>query len=269
VLAITSIAHLQYFLDLISEPQDGVIPKMGAVGLNRTLLKFIRQKINMEDWSTQEITYFLYSFSDPRQSKRIIIVSAGEQSEYWEDCLKNSYICVGWDDVGNLDIYESKESFTDNFIQNYPNNGNLIQARRQAQELWMLRELETGDLIIANHGISKILTIGTVKEPGYHWNAGRQKARHTVSVDWDTAVTGEIGPQKRWGSVTVLKVSNDLYRQILALRKIVIGGPKLSSIMPIEPVFLEISEALNRKGQVILYGPPGTGKTYTINRFAD
>lgn len=34
------------------------------------------------------------------------------------------------------------------------------------------------------------------------------------------------------------------------------------------PLFLQLSNALTRKGQVILYGPPGTGKTYNATLFA-
>lgn len=36
----------------------------------------------------------------------------------------------------------------------------------------------------------------------------------------------------------------------------------------VDPLFLEIADALERKGQAILYGPPGTGKTYYARRFA-
>ena len=38
--------------------------------------------------------------------------------------------------------------------------------------------------------------------------------------------------------------------------------------VPVDPLYLQIASALERKGQVILYGPPGTGKTYSARRFA-
>jgi 5-methylcytosine-specific restriction protein B len=49
-----------------------------------------------------------------------------------------------------------------------------------------------------------------------------------------------------------------------------IVGEKAAEVPPppIDPLLLDIAEALERKGQVILYGPPGTGKTYHARRFA-
>jgi 5-methylcytosine-specific restriction enzyme B len=38
---------------------------------------------------------------------------------------------------------------------------------------------------------------------------------------------------------------------------------------PPSTLFLEVADALERKGQVILHGPPGTGKTYHALRFAE
>jgi 5-methylcytosine-specific restriction protein B len=45
-------------------------------------------------------------------------------------------------------------------------------------------------------------------------------------------------------------------------------APAPSTAAPPEPVFAEIADALERKGQAILFGPPGTGKTYAARRFA-
>jgi 5-methylcytosine-specific restriction protein B len=88
-----------------------------------------------------------------------------------------------------------------------------------------------------------------------------------VTVEWDTAYAKEIEPQKRWGVVTVDEVSG-------ALAAIILEGGSATQASEgvaagvVEPVFRDVADALERKGQVILYGPPGTGKTYTARRFA-
>src|SRR5581483_646350 len=66
-----------------------------------------------------------------------------------------------------------------------------------------------------------------------------------------------------WATTTVSKVSGSLLRQIS-------GATTDDPITPVEVdgVYLEVEEALRRRGQVILYGPPGTGKTYTARRAA-
>ncbi len=175
---------------------------------------------------------------------------------------------ANWDEIGDLRDYESEESFVEDFVKHNLHYASRTLANKKAQELWMLRELEAGDLIVANRGISHILAVGIVKDPGYKWNPERTEAWHTVEVNWDTSVEGEIEPQQRWESVTVAKVSRDLYQKIITHKPPTSPNiPRLPS-PPVDPSFREIAEALERKGQVILYGPPGTGKTYTARRFA-
>lgn len=214
---------------------------------------------------------FLYQSYDPRTATRIVKITPGEDAKYWEECQTGGYICAqeaNWDDIGDLHDYGSEESFVEDFVKHNPQYTSRSLALKKAQELWMLRELVPGDLIVANKGIDSILAVGVVKDSGYKWNPERVEAWHTVTVDWDTSVEGKIEPQKRWGSVTVAKVSRELYQKIIARKPLTDSKAPLLPPPPVEPSFYEIAEALERKGQVILYGPPGTGKTYIARRFA-
>ncbi len=56
--------------------------------------------------------------------------------------MREGYICIGWDEVGDLSKFESKEAFRARFEDAYPYNGLLAQARRKGNELWALTELE-------------------------------------------------------------------------------------------------------------------------------
>ena len=87
-------------------------------------------------------------------------IAPGEKARFWDDCLREGYICVGWDEVGDLSQFESKEAFRARFEEAYPYNGLLAQARRKGNELWKLRELEPGDLVVANRGIGRVLAVG-------------------------------------------------------------------------------------------------------------
>jgi len=137
---------------------------------------------------------------------------------------------------------------------------------RKSNELWTLTELEPGDLIVANQGTSKILAIGEVVEPGYQWREDRPNFRHTVAVNWDTSYEKSIPPQKAWATVTVKKVPEALFEQLVSSTADSVPKPKLA--VPVDPLYLRIASAIERKGQLILYGPPGTGKTYAARRFA-
>ena len=270
-LPIYSADHTAHFLQVLKHPLIGRSSEWRGVRLNRALLEAVQGQPGLKGLSHLEVMRFLYQFYDPRIAQRIVKIAPGEDAKYWEECLAGGYICVqeaNWDEIGDLRDYESEESFIVDFVKHNPQYTSRTLANKKAQELWMLRELEAGDLIVANKGTSHVLAVGIVKDPGYKWNPERAEAWHTVEVDWDTSVEGEIEPQQRWESVTVAKVSRELYQKIITRKLPTTPNVTRLPSPPVDPSFHEIAEALERKGQVILYGPPGTGKTYTARRFA-
>jgi 5-methylcytosine-specific restriction enzyme B len=256
-LPIYSTAHLAHFATLLGSPAPG----LESVAANRHLRELVYSKPEFKDWSPLEVMYFLYDWADPRQSRRIAKIAPGEQARYWSDCKAGGYICVGWDEVGDLTRFATKQDFKTAFINRFgdPSKSNLGAAAKKAQELWTLMELQQGDLVIANRGISQILAVGTVNDQGYAWREDRPEYKHTVGVDWDESYARSIQPVASWATTTVAPISPALYKQLLG------DGPVAFAV---DDTLTEIAEAIQRKGQVILYGPPGTGKTYAARRFS-
>jgi 5-methylcytosine-specific restriction protein B len=265
LLPICSCAHVRHFLGLLGST-EATAPGYDVVRLNRTLLEILRGIPECTGWNTKELERMLYHWSDPREQQKIVKIAPGEDARYWNDCLKGQYICVGWDAVGDLRQYESKDAFRTKFAeaQLAGYNNHLPTVTRKGNELWTLRDLDPGDLVVANKGISQILAVGTVIDPGYDWRDDRSEYKHTVTVDWDTSYAREITPQKRWATTTVAPISQALAAEIFSKGK----SPKPIPRMPVDPILREIENALDRKGQAVLYGPPGTGKTYWARRFA-
>ena len=255
VLPVYSTAHLRRFLRLLDRPSEEVNAS-SVVALNRFLLAALRRKPAVKGWNTEELQRLLYNWRDPKETGRVLKIAPGESARFWEDCLREGYICVGWDAVGDLSQFESKAAFGARFEEAYPYNGHLAQARRKGNELWKLSELEPGDLVVANRGIGRVLALGEVVEPGYRWADERPEYRHTVAIKWDTTYEQSVAPQKRWATVTVATVPETLLSTIVRDR------------MVVDAVYGRIAAAIERKGQLILYGPPGTGKTYQARRFA-
>jgi hypothetical protein len=84
-------------------------------------------------------------------------------------------------------------------------------ASMKAEELWILKFLRPGDKVVANKGASKVLAVGTVREPGYKYI---QNNGHTVAVDWDTSYKQEIPEEKSWYNKTVADVPRHLLKRI-------------------------------------------------------
>lgn len=148
---------------------------------------------------------------------RIVKIAPGDKGRFWEDCLEGGYICVGWDAVGDLRRFDSKDEFNNGFEEAYSEEykSHTSQITIKAKELWTLMELEPGDMVVANEGTSKVLGVGTVTEAGYDWRPDRAEYKHVVYVDWDTSYAKQIPEQGRWAFVTVADVSDELAKIIL------------------------------------------------------
>lgn len=258
LIPLTSKAVIDHFLQSL-----GHTPLPTVVRANRQLLEALRAMPELVGLSNQELGFFMYHWNDPRTSMKVVKIAPGELAKYWDDCRSNSYICVGWDDVGDLTEFENKESFREVFRQHFPYNGAEAVVSRKANELWTLRELQPGDKVVANRGTSEVVAIGTVNDIGYRWRPERQEYRHTVGVDWDTSAAREISPVKAWATTTVSTLSAALYKDILGA-----SAPSITKTVEPDRIYLKLEEALERRGQAVLYGPPGTGKTYTARRAA-
>jgi 5-methylcytosine-specific restriction protein B len=180
---------------------------------------------------------------------------------------------VGWDEVGDLSQYDTKASFFGAFASAFQEGlyrGNAAKTTEKAGEVWTLTELVPGDVVVANQGTSHVVGIGVVNDRGYEWRDDLPEFAHTVGIDWKPDSARDIDPIRRWAFKTVAPISQPEYGRILKGRSTAAPQPQMAAptVTPVDPLLLEISEQLRRKGQVILYGPPGTGKTYNARRFA-
>jgi 5-methylcytosine-specific restriction protein B len=257
-------AHFYSLLSAQEAPTDGV-------GGSHALWQLIDKTGLFAGWDTIEIGRFLWAWSDPRTTKRIVKIAPGNDARFWDQCRDGGYVCVGWDEVGDLKQFESKEQFKQAFVNAF-SDYSPSKATAKANELWTLMELQPGDIVVANQGIDRVVGIGEVAEPGYAWqpDASRPWGFHTVAVNWEDRPALDIDAIRKWATVTVAPVSGEEYRRILNAGA---DGdqprsPQPAPSVPPDPLLGEIASTIERKGQVILYGPPGTGKTYTARRFS-
>ncbi|MFD0899639.1 AAA family ATPase [Actinomadura sediminis] len=266
ILPVTSRDHVRAFVHHLSGDD---VSSLDAFAAHRRLKELVEADVRFDGWHPYEIGIFLYDWADPRPASTTVLkVAPGDKAKYWDDCLTGRYICVGWDDVGDLTTFVSEDEFRQKFEEVYGDHykGHKSKISAKANELWRLYQLQPGDLVVANQGKSKVLAVGTVTQDGYRWRPERAEYRHTVAVDWDTSYEQTLAePYNAWGTVTVAKVKTDLWKTIAAgMAK----PTRPATAVRSEPLFEKLSALLARKGQAVLYGPPGTGKTYASLRFA-
>lgn len=257
LIPVSSKADIDHFLRALGEQS----PASSNIRANRQLLAILRTIPELNGLSNQELMIFLYHWDSPRPLQRIVKIAPGGAAKYWTDCHEGGYICVGWDEVGDLTQYDTKDEFRDTFREHYPYNGVESAVSKKANELWTLRELQPGDTVIANRGTTEVLAVGTVNDVGYTWRPDREEYRHTVGIDWDTSAAKKIDAVKAWATTTVSKVPAALFRQLF-------GTVPTAKPIDADQNYIDLENSLKRRGQVILCGPPGTGKTYMARRAA-
>lgn len=133
---------------------------------------------------------------DPRWVK----IAPGERAEFWQDCLQNSRIRVGWERVGDLTQYATRTEYEVAFAREYPGE--------RSSQLWTLRELRPGDRVVANRGQSEVLAVGRVNEAGYQWLDDEERFNHALGVDWDASAGRDVPRQRGW-QPTVVRLTGE------------------------------------------------------------
>jgi len=238
---------------------------------------------------------------DPESGRRIFKIAPGAGAEYWPECRDGGFICIGWDEVGDLRQFpeEDVERFASYFRaamgdQYTGSPAKQATGTRKASELWAFRNLEPGDIVVANNGMQEVLAFGEVAEPGYEFRDERPGFKHIVHVRWDegfaTPVADLLSHDERrmWGFTTLRELDRETYRALLEGRpgaaqaatdveaEDYVATPLAEVVTLLHKSGLRLSErtirryhmALNSRGFVILAGLSGTGKTWLAEEYA-
>ncbi|WP_062795543.1 AAA family ATPase [Williamsia muralis] len=258
----------------------GIEPDQSPIALNRALNAALQTYPDLSSVDGFQRMILLESWQPPSargrgnqtESSVYLKVAPGEQASAWQDCLEGEYICIGWDELGDLSLYDTFDEFSKAFARTYPQNTDR-QNLLAAKNIWKFRNLKPGNHVVANRGTTEILGVGTVRTDGYQFLPDRDQYRHTVAVDWDTTHARKLDPGfGGWRSTFQTLNAKDVARILendgsdQAAKNIAAELPDYTDAEEVR--YSQWAKAIERKKQLILYGPPGTGKTYSAVRFA-
>ena len=204
---------------------------------------------------------------------RYWLMSLGPNARFWDECYESGIACLGWDDLGNLQQYESREEIAAKGL-----------GRNDSLACWAFcREMNVGDVIFSKRtrlGAGQAIGHGIVRSV-YRIDPTRTEYRNVRDVEWHSNFSEGV---KVRDEATVVKTLTDIteYPSLVQQIKIALGivdDPKprkpysINTVMD-EGSFFERTELeqlesrLKRKNNLILQGPPGTGKTWLAKRLA-
>lgn len=178
--------------------------------------------------------------------------SPWRQWENREQYVAEGVMGIGWDQLGDISKYPTREEIKDKYIQEYwsEENNNILACYQFAHEM------KKGDIVIAKQWRDTLLWYGIVQSD-YIFDDSRENHKSIRKVLWHKK--GKIVHDRH---KTVLKTLTDVtrYKDYVIYLKNLLGILDTSSSNPMRT--WTSTHELN----TILYGVPGTGKTYhTIN----
>ena len=107
--------------------------------------------------------------------------SPGENASKWNLCINDGIMCIGWDALGDLSGYASREDMRIEIKKHYPTDGN---AKNDSLAVWQFaHEMKPGDIVFAKKGMSKIIGRGVV-ESDYFFDDNYSDFKHVRKVRW-------------------------------------------------------------------------------------
>lgn len=207
------------------------------------------------------------------------IYSPGDNASIWADCYSKGIMAIGWDDIGDLREYGSKNEMKDAMKAKIDPNYPYTNA---AHATWQfLNDMKPGDIVFAKKGMHLVIGRGVV-ESEYLFDTNRKHYKHIRKVRWTHKGEWPHPGQAVMKTLTDITAYTDYVEKLNALFEtgVVTGEGKViehTEYTPedfLEDVYMDegsyetLVSLIRKKKNVILQGAPGVGKTYAAKRLA-
>lgn len=107
--------------------------------------------------------------------------SPGENASKWSHCTNDGIMCIGWNVLGDLSCYSSRDEMQKQIKSYYPSKGS---AKNDSLAVWQFsNEMKPGDIVFAKKGRNTIIGRGIV-ESDYEFDDSRDDYKHIRKVNW-------------------------------------------------------------------------------------
>lgn len=208
------------------------------------------------------------------------IYSPGKGAKIWDECYDNNIMAIGWDAIGDLRNYNSKDEIKQVMNKFYDPFRSYIHSACATWEF--ANEMKPGDIVFAKNGMHLIIGRGIVKSD-YIYDPQRKEFKNIRKVEWTDRGEWECSRQSPMKTLTDITSFTDYVEQL----NLFFDSDMLDDVETIEtsyPIydkdrFLDsvymndesyntLVSLVKGKKNIILQGAPGVGKTFAAKRLA-
>ena len=235
-----------------------------SIQLNYECKRILSSNNEYKNWPYEKIGTFIWEYFDGenkkrkrKDSKQYWLYAPGENAYLWDEFYELGIMGLGWDEIGDLSQYTSKDEIKKALVDAYGGTGskkNDVSANDD-----FIKKINIGDIIIAKKGRGELIGYGIVTSD-YIYDEKRTEYQCIRRVDWKLKGNWKVDFN------LVLKTLTDITKYSSDHLDYDTYHERLMGIMIKEATQNQMNFSLN----TILYGPPGTGKTYKLkNEFFD
>ena len=114
--------------------------------------------------SIMDFSYNAWIEKKKKTKRKVWLYQPGEQATYWQDCIDNQIMVIGWDKLGDLTNCNDYDYIYEQIKINY-NEENPKNAKCAIGDF--VNEINIGDIVIVKKGLNKLLGYGEVTSDYY------------------------------------------------------------------------------------------------------
>lgn len=220
------------------------------------------------------------SLSDDNSGVRYWLYAPGDNAAEWEKFYKEGIMAIGWRDLGDLSLYDSRDAMKQKMKELY----DPTKSHRNASlATWQFaNEIKPGDIIFVKKGLHQVVGRGIVKSEYYYDESiehypNVRKVEWTHKGEWEhpgtaalktlTDITSYTDYVDKLNSMFDVDTDDDMDEQEI-LYSSYSADDFLSEVYMAPEEYDILVDLLRTKKNVILQGAPGVGKTFAAKRLA-
>ncbi len=206
--------------------------------------------------------------------------SPGDNASIWEECYEKGIMAIGWDSIGDLTAYESKNAMKEAMKKKIDPDRPYTMA---AHATWQFtHDMKRGDIVFAKKGRNTVIGRGII-ESDYVFDDSRKHYKNVRKVKWTdkgewahpgqavmktlTDITPYTEYVEKLSAMFSKENVEDAEEQKLELKPYSVQK-FLEEVYMDEESYQTLVDLVRSKKNVILQGAPGVGKTFVAKRLA-